>query len=79
MLYKEAGKALPIQVCWELTTENARQREMKGLLKACKATDSRKGIIITSETEEETEEDGVKIKLIPAWKWCGEGMDLFGM
>ena len=52
---------------------------MKGLLKACKATDSRKGIIITSETEEETEEDGVKIKLIPAWKWCGEGMDLFGM
>ena len=79
VLYKEAGKALPIQVCWELTTENARQREMKGLLKACKATDSRKGIIITSETEEETEEDGVKIKLIPAWKWCGEGMDLFGM
>lgn len=78
VLYKEGGKALPVQVCWELRTEDTRQREMKGILKACNATDSKKGVIITSDTEEEIEQDGVKISVIPAWKWCAEEMDLYG-
>lgn len=79
ILYQDGGKALPIQVCWEMKTEDTRQREMKGLVKACKATDSKKGIIITAETEEEIKQDAVKIKVIPAWKWCAEGMDLYEM
>ncbi len=79
VLFKEGGKALPVQVCWELKTENTRQREMKGLLKACKATGSKKGIIITYDTEENIKAEDVNIIVIAAWQWCGEEMDLFSL
>ncbi len=77
VLWKSEKEVLPVQVTWEMKTEETKQREMKGLLKACKATDSRRGIIISYDTEEEMELDGIKIRMIPAWKWCGEEMDLF--
>lgn len=79
VLYKEGGQALPIQVCWEMGTEETRQREVKGLLKACKRTDSKKGIIITLETEEEYLTEAAKIFIIPAWKWCAQEYDLFNL
>lgn len=79
VLFKEGGKALPVQVCWELKTENARQREIKGLLKACKATGSKKGIIISHDTEERIKVDDVDIIVIAAWQWCGQEMDLFSL
>lgn len=79
VLYKEGGKALPIQVCWELSKEDTRQREIKGLIKACKATDSERGIIITVETEEEIEHEGVKISMLPAWSWCAQEIDLYNI
>lgn len=79
VLYKEGGKALPIQVCLDMKTEDTRQRELKGLLKACKATDSLKGIIITYDSEEAFEQQDIKIKVIPAWKWCGQEFDLFNV
>lgn len=79
ILYKKGGQALPVQVCWKLNTEETIQREIKGLLKACKATESPKGIIITYEKEDEWEQDGVDFKLIPAWQWCGQELDLFSV
>lgn len=77
ILYKEGGKALPIQVTWEMKTEETRQREVKGLVKACKATDAKKGIIISYDTVGEITVEDITIKLIPAWQWCGEEFDLF--
>lgn len=77
ILYREGGKALPIQVCWAMDTEATRQREIKALVKACKFTDNKKGIIITMDMEETILKDEVKIEVIPAWKWCGEGLDLY--
>lgn len=79
VLYKEGGKALPVQVCLEMKTEDTRQRELKGLVKACKSTDSPKGIIITYENEEEFEKQDIKIIIIPAWKWCAQEFDLFNV
>lgn len=77
VLYKEGGHALPIQVCWQMDTEDTRQRELKGLLKACKMTDSKKGIIITLESEEKIKAGEVAIEVMPAWKWCAQGFDLY--
>ena len=79
VLFKEGGKALPVQVRWELKTENTRQREIKGLLKACKATGSKKGIIISYDAEENIKVEDVNIIVIAAWQWCGQEMDLFGI
>ncbi len=79
VLYKEGGQALPIQVCWQMTTEETRQREIKGLLKACKTTDSKTGIIITLESEETITINEIKIEVIAAWKWCALEFDLYGL
>lgn len=79
VLWKSEKEVLPVQVTWEMKTEETKQREMKGLLKACKATDSKRGIIISYDTEDEMEQQGIKIRMIPAWKWCGGELDLFGV
>jgi predicted AAA+ superfamily ATPase len=77
VLYKEGGQALPIQVCWQMTDENTRQRELKSLTKACKQTDSNKGIIITLAEEESLVYQDIKVQVIAAWKWCAVPFDLF--
>lgn len=79
ILYKEGGKALPIQVCWSIDATDTKNREIKALLKACRMTDSDRGIIITHETEAEMEVEKIKIAVIPAWKWCGMELDLFNV
>jgi predicted AAA+ superfamily ATPase len=53
-----------IQVCWEVNNDNL-NREIKGLQDAMKETNTRNGIIITHNQEDNL--DG--IQLIPVWKW----------
>lgn len=77
VLYKEGGQALPVQVCWQMDTEETRQREIKGLLKACKMCDCKRGIIITLENDERMVVSEVEIQVIPAWKWCASQFDLY--
>lgn len=79
IIWKPLNKVLPIQVTWEMKTEVTRQREIKGLLKACKSTGVNKGLIISYDTEESMVRDDIKISVIPVWKWCGAEMDLFGV
>jgi hypothetical protein len=76
VLYKEGGKTLPIQVCLQMTEESTRQRELKSLVKACKQTDSNKGIIITLEEEQSLVYQDINVQVIPAWKWCAVPTDL---
>lgn len=76
ILYKEGSQALPVQACYRLDAENTRLRELKGLYKACQITNSPLGIIITLDQEEEFEYRGLKIKVVPAWKWCGGEFEL---
>jgi uncharacterized protein len=77
VLYREGGRALPIQVCWQMTDEDTRQRELKSLAKACKQTDSSKGIIITLAEEQNLVYQDIKVQVIAAWKWCAAPFDLF--
>ncbi|MEA3360223.1 MAG: ATP-binding protein [Thermodesulfobacteriota bacterium] len=61
-----------IQVCWELTTRNEK-REIAGLVDACSSLGLNSGIILTYAQEEEREKDGLKISVLPLWKWLLEG------
>jgi len=65
---------LPIQVSYELGAPDTRAREVKGLLTACHATQAREGLIVTMAEEETFTEDGVNVRVVPAWKWLLQGV-----
>lgn len=58
-----------IQVTFDMSDENTKKREIKGLIEACKNFDLKSGIIITFDNEDELIENGIKIKIIPFYKW----------
>jgi len=57
-----------IQVCWELNAHNS-NRELAGLVESCRALDLHSGIILTYAQEEERTDKGLKISVLPVWKW----------
>lgn len=71
---EEAKITKAIQVCYDLNKEN-RKREVKGLLEALNKFKLKSGFIITLDQEEEFEEEGRKIKVIPIWKWLLENSE----
>jgi predicted AAA+ superfamily ATPase len=58
-----------VQVSLTMKEHGTRQRELKGLLAACKRFELSKGIIVTGDEEETLLEDGVQIEVIPAFKF----------
>lgn len=62
------GVLTALQVCLELTPQN-RQREVSGLVAACRRLGLKEGLIVTLDEETEEAEDGVKIRILPAWKY----------
>jgi uncharacterized protein len=65
---RDAEKTLPVQVTWELTKSN-RDREIEGLLEACRALDLREGLILTDDQEEDIDRGGIRISVRGAWRW----------
>ena len=61
-----------IQVCYDITGEKTKSREIKGIVACSKELKSGRGLIITKELEEEKTFEGIKIKYIPLWKWLLE-------
>ena len=62
------GKFLVYQVCYELSEENE-ERELGGLISCCKQLGLGKGLILTFDQEKELNKDGIKIQILPTWKW----------
>jgi len=58
-----------INVCYDLTEEKTRKREIENMIKALKKLGKRKGEIITWEQEEKIKINNKEIKIIPAYKW----------
>jgi len=58
-----------IQVTKSLEDINTRKREITGLVDACKTYKLKTGLILTEDEEENIEEDGIKIQILPIWKW----------
>ena len=59
-----------IQVTYDMSDDNTKNREIKGLLSACKNFNLNSGIIITYDTEDEITQDSITIKLVPFYKWA---------
>ncbi len=57
-----------IQVAYEFNDKN-HEREMNGLLSAANFFGLKEGLILTYDQEDEFMVDGVKIRVIPVWKW----------
>lgn len=59
-----------IQVCWSLRDEDTRRREIAGLIEAHSDLNSSELLILTNDEEEIIVTDtGVKITVLPTWKW----------
>lgn len=68
-IIEESGKITQlIQVCYHLMPEN-KDREISGLMEASNQLNLHAGTIITYNEEDSFTHNGVKIKLVPAWKW----------
>jgi len=64
----EDDRLSAMQVSLELN-EKSREREVNGLVKACKWLTTDEGIIFTWDDEDTFGAEGVDIKVIPVWKW----------
>ena len=58
-----------IQVTYDMSQEETKKREIKGLIQACKSFHLKNGTIITYDYEDEIQQDGIIIHIIPFYKW----------
>jgi hypothetical protein len=58
-----------IQVSYDLTLTDTRDREIRALKKGMTHFGVKNGIILTMEQEEEIVENGCTVQIIPVWKW----------
>ncbi len=62
-----------IQVTYDMSDEETKNRELKGIVNACKNFNLSSGIIITYDSEDEMVVEAIKIKIIPFYKWSMSG------
>lgn len=62
--------ASAIQVTESLSNPQTRKREIDGLLDAMRSYGLVRGLIITFDEEDVRDEDGLRIDVVPAWKWA---------
>ncbi len=67
-IIKEDSQPTPVQVSWDLHDKNTRERELKGLAEACNYLDTKSGIILCFDSEEEIFYNGLSIQVIPFYK-----------
>ena len=58
-----------VQVCWDMKDKVTRDRELDGIREAASVTGCRQMTIVTRDQEEEIQEPGGSIRIVPAWKW----------
>ena len=59
-----------IQVTYDMSEQNTKKREIKGLIAACKHFNLNNGLIVTYDSEDEIIQDGIRIELKPFYKWA---------
>ncbi|MEA1915431.1 MAG: DUF4143 domain-containing protein, partial [Campylobacterota bacterium] len=65
-----------IQVTYDMSDENTKSREIKGLINACKKFNLKSGVIITYDSEDEIFHDNITINLIPFYKWVNNSNNI---
>ncbi len=61
-----------IQVCWDISKKETKDREIKALVKAMNEFELNKGLVITNDFEAEEKIGKSKIIYKPLWKWLLE-------
>ena len=62
------------QVNVDVDNERTRRRETRALFEALLETGNSEGTLVVLNGEERTyEQDGVRIRQVPAWKWFAQG------
>jgi uncharacterized protein len=61
--------ASAIQVTVDLVDPKTRAREIRGLVQSCQKCHLAKGTILTLDSTEQLEQDGVHISVLPAWQY----------
>ena len=49
------------------------EREISGIMSACKYLKLKKGTILTNDQEDEIKKENIQIKILPVWKWLISG------
>ncbi len=60
---------LAIQVCYDMKADMTVDREKGALIKLASHLEIKRAMIITRDSEGEIEEEGLKIEVMPVWKW----------
>ncbi len=60
---------LAIQVCYDMKADTTVDREKGALIKLASHLEIKRAMIITRDSEGEIEEEGLKIEVMPVWKW----------
>lgn len=68
-IIKEGADYYPIQASYEMDSADTKEREIKGLMNACKYVNASKGVIITNEYEESINLENIEIQIVPAYKF----------
>lgn len=69
VMQREERVGMLIQVCWTLADSGTLTRELRGLKAASEVTGCKECVIVTFDEDEVVEQDGLRVKVIPAWKW----------
>jgi len=69
IVYEKNTITEAIQVTFEMSDEDTKKRELKGIVNVCKNFNLSRGIIITYDSEEKIIFDTIEIELVPFYKW----------
>jgi len=75
IVLERSGVKNILQVSYTITEMDTRQREIAGLIEACKRYGLKEGYIITLSEEEWIKESGISIRVMPAYKFFITGTD----
>ena len=68
-IIREDDRFLPVQAAYELSEDDTKQRELNGLVEACKYLGTDQGIIITFDQEEILTYKNMDIHVVPFYKY----------
>ena len=66
-------EGLAVQASYRMSDESTLEREIKALVAINTLYPLKRAIIVTYEDEEVMERDGLKIEIVPVWKWVLNG------
>lgn len=67
-------EGLAVQTCYRMSDEATLEREIKALVAINSLYPLKKAMIVTYEDEGVMERDGLKIEIVPVWKWVLNGV-----